>query len=360
MAISVRKLKTGKPHYYVRVRDEIGSNFVSRTFEKKSDAQKYEREIILKRDQGLRVKDDSKKQITVNDYFVLWLEYISMKQSEGWHYSVSRMTHSFILPIIGHMKIGDIKSPHIGKVLSSMNKAGFKPQSILHVYNILNNAFKCSVNYFEYLDKNPVSPQDRPKVHKVESDYLVPADAWKLLEVARNHHHGTGVWLAVLSGLRISEIQALTWDSIDFGKKQILIKAAYKRGVKKIEPFPKQKDWAIVPMPEALHSFLITKSKHKFPKDFVVGSVKGGMLGQKAFWSSVVRLCEEAQIPKVSPHELRHTCTEIWIQMGASIEDIRRLLNHKSAETTQRYIHRTDDRLLSLANSIEEPKLLEA
>ena len=81
---------------------------------------------------------------------------------------------------------------------------------------------------------------------------------------------------------------------------------------------------------------------------------------QKAFWSSVVRLCEEAQIPKVSPHELRHTCTEIWIQMGASIEDIRRLLSHKSAETTQRYIHRTDDRLLSLANSIEEPKLLEA
>ena len=67
-----------------------------------------------------------------------------------------------------------------------------------------------------------------------------------------------------------------------------------------------------------------------------------------------------AQIPKVSPHELRHTCTEIWIQMGASIEDIRRLLNHKSAETTQRYIHRTDDRLMTLANSIEEPKLLEA
>ena len=85
--------------------------------------------------------------------------------------------------------------------------------------------FKASVEYFCYLDRNPVSKQDLPKIHRVERSYLVPQDAWKLLEVARDQQVGPAVWLAVLSGLRTSEIEALNWGSVDFSKRQILIKA---------------------------------------------------------------------------------------------------------------------------------------
>ncbi len=63
-------------------------------------------------------------------------------------------------------------------------------------------------------------------------------------------------------------------------------------------------------------------------------------------------MCDEANVKRVSPHGLRHSCTEIWIRKGATLEDIRRLLGHKSVETTRRYIHRTDERLIELAKEI--------
>ena len=222
------------------------------------------------------------------DYFNIWIEHVSLRQSKSWNDSVIRMTQTYILPAIGHIKLQDVRAPDIGRVLGSMKSNGLKSQTMLHVFNIVNGAFKASVEYFCYLDRNPVSKQDRPKIHRVERSYLVPQDAWKLLEVARDHQVGPAVWLAVLSGLRTSEIQALTWGSVDFSKRQILIKAAYKRGIRMIEPFPKQKDWAIVPMPEPLYDYLLPLSHRKFPKDLVVSGKEGGILDQKVFWKGIV------------------------------------------------------------------------
>ena len=54
----------------------------------------------------------------------------------------------------------------------------------------------------------------------------------------------------------------------------------------------------------------------------------------------------------VTPHKLRHPCTQIWFHHGATLEDVRRLLGHKSSETTRRYVHKTDDRLIRLASVI--------
>jgi site-specific recombinase XerD len=55
---------------------------------------------------------------------------------------------------------------------------------------------------------------------------------------------------------------------------------------------------------------------------------------------------------RVTPHELRHSCTELYVQAGASAEDLRRLLNHKSLAATIRYMHRTDERLQRIASQV--------
>ena len=65
--------------------------------------------------------------------------------------------------------------------------------------------------------------------------------------------------------------------------------------------------------------------------------------------------CKKIGVPKVSAHELRNFCSEVWFSHGASAEDVRKLLGHKSASTTMNYFHRTEDRLMKLAESIECP-----
>ena len=66
----------------------------------------------------------------------------------------------------------------------------------------------------------------------------------------------------------------------------------------------------------------------------------------------LAKLCKEAGVQKVPPHQLRHSCTEVWFSHGASLEDVRRLLGHKCPNTTVTYVHRTDDRLIKLAKEL--------
>ncbi|MBP6217790.1 MAG: site-specific integrase [Oligoflexales bacterium] len=353
MAIVTRRYDTSV-RYCVRVRDQINNYYPSKTFDRKVDAEQYERQLKLRKDSG-SCAQVSTKLICVSDYFSEWLEYRRSKLSKGWFQSVERMYNTYIIHELGILKLADVKSPHIGKLLAKMQDGGMSPQSILHVFNILNKAFKDAVEYFGYLNKNPVLKQDRPKIRKVERSYLTPEESWKLLDYCKDHFLAPAIWLAVLSGLRPSEVQALQWRAIDFEKGQILICAAYKRGVRKIEPFPKQGDWAIVPMPTPLSEFLSARYKHRFPADFVAPATEGGLLDYTKFHRNLWKLCDEAGVKRVSPHELRHSCTEIWFRSGASLEDVRRLLNHKTATTTQRYVHRTDDRLSTLAKAIASP-----
>jgi site-specific recombinase XerD len=111
-------------------------------------------------------------------------------------------------------------------------------------------------------------------------------------------------------------------------------------------------------MPKPLHDFLFELSKGKKPDDFVCLSLAGGMLSYEAFVARTLPgLCKKAGVKRITPHELRHSCTELYVQAGASSEDLRRLLNHKSLSATIRYMHRTDERLQGIAGKIgaEEP-----
>lgn len=105
-------------------------------------------------------------------------------------------------------------------------------------------------------------------------------------------------------------------------------------------------------MPDVLRNFFEATCKHRFPMNFVAPGFRGGMLEQKKFYNGLKSLFKSAGVREISPHGLRHSCTEIWFRNGATLEDVRRLLNHKSADTTRRYVHRTDERLHTLAKSI--------
>ena len=110
-------------------------------------------------------------------------------------------------------------------------------------------------------------------------------------------------------------------------------------------------------MPDPLMEFLRTKQAGKGPEDFVCENIHGGMLSYESFVTKVLpAFCKKAGVKRITPHELRHSCTEIYVQAGASAEDLRRLLNHKSLSATVRYMHRTDERLQSIAGQIEGPR----
>ncbi|MGE0174043.1 MAG: tyrosine-type recombinase/integrase [Oligoflexales bacterium] len=150
---------------------------------------------------------------------------------------------------------------------------------------------------------------------------------------------------------RCEAIQPLRWDAVDFENKQIHIRQAYKRKEDKVKELPKGKVQEYVPLAPKLAEYLAERRK-KSSSRFVAPDRNGKMLSHGVWYHAVKRFCKEAGVTVVSPHGLRHSCTELWVQAGANVEDIRRLLNHKSASTTMTYIHRSDERLHEIATRI--------
>ncbi len=105
-------------------------------------------------------------------------------------------------------------------------------------------------------------------------------------------------------------------------------------------------------MPPALSEYLKESSKANSRQEFVAPGPNGEMLSYHSLYSGLKTLCRLAGVKIVTPHELRHSCTELYVEAGASAEDIRRLLNQSSLSATARYMHRTDGRLSRIATLV--------
>ena len=153
--------------------------------------------------------------------------------------------------------------------------------------------------------------------------------------------------------MRASEIQALKFNAVDFETGIITISSAYKRKTGKFEPYPKQKKNGYVPMVPELAALIRSLSLGKTQDDYVVSGITMPYFSYERFLKHLRKACAELGLPIVTPHELRHSCTELFIEQGAGEEDIIRLLNHSGASSVRRYIHRHSKRLASIAAKIE-------
>jgi integrase len=163
---------------------------------------------------------------------------------------------------------------------------------------------------------------------------------------------GPPIWLGLYAGLRVSEVQALRWHAVDFQNDVIRIVASYNRKEKRLQDHPKQKNHGRVPMTPALRKFLMELKLRSCGCEWVAPNSQGGMLEYSSFSRALKLACKSEGLHQLTTHELRHSCTELWIEAGASTEDIRRLLNQKSLSATERYIHRTDERLNHIATKL--------
>lgn len=353
MAIATWKTKSGQIRYQVKVKDHTGKWFPTRSYAKLAEAKEEEARLFQLKNKGNRVVTEDARTVIMDEYWEVWAVENRSEVGAGWRKSQDQMYRDYVRPIIGKATLASIGAPEIGRVLNRMAEQGRSDQMRKHVYSLLRKLFNDAVEYYEMIPVSPVKPKfHRPKVRQTKRDFLKPSEAWRLLEVSRDHFLGPAVWLQTLSGLRPGEVQALRGKCLLFDLNQILICATYNKKTKELQDFPKQEDWAYSPMPEVLKEYLL--ARRVGPLDFVAQGYSGGMLSYDTYYGGLKKLCKEAGVHSVTPHELRHTATELYVQAGASTEDIRRLLNHKSLNATKHYIHRTDERLARIASTLRD------
>lgn len=365
MAIIELKRVSGTK-YQVKVRDREGKWFPTLTFDKKQDALKKEAEYLEFRDHGKLANSGEGRAVTFQEYWEVYAENNRDRVSPGWKKSQDQMVRDYVLPVIGQMKMADIGKADIGQVLHRMEAMGKARATQSAVYAVMKTAFGFAVDYYEMLGRSPVNARmHKPKAHEVERSFYEPARLLWFLEQVRGHYLGPAIWLQALTGMRVGEAQFLKGRHLDFENQQILIEGTFNNKVSSLQDYPKGKKATYVPMVEPLADYLAALSRRRDEfvcqadpesrgANFRPGSAvtPGAMLPYETYLSGLKRLCRFHGLPEITTHELRHSCSELWVSMGATQEDVRRLLNQKDVSTTARYIHRTDGRLKKIGERL--------
>lgn len=141
----------------------------------------------------------------------------------------------------------------------------------------------------------------------------------------------------VRTGIRLSSAVNIKWDDIDFEKHVCLLRHT-KTNEQYYVPIPSD---AMLDLSEWQRISPMTQLGFVFFSTYTEKQLKPNSLSQSIRKYNLARGVE-----KTSVHLLRHTYATIYLQKGGRAERLQKILGHKTAEMTQRYVHFVTDDLL--------------
>jgi integrase len=157
--------------------------------------------------------------------------------------------------------------------------------------------------------------------------------------LAADHDTRDYLWTIALTMGRMSEVNRLTWNDVNFVERYVVLYTRKKRG----GHFTPRK----VPMPDKLHDVLSRRyaSRDK-EKPWIFWHRHWDRMSSK--WTDgpylerkkIMRtLCKKAGVRYFRFHTLRHFGASMLDHAGVPISSIQRILGHENRSTTEIYLH---------------------
>ena len=253
-------------------------------------------------------------EMTVDAWFEFWIANLIADLAPNTRRNYRERYERNIQPVIGSMRLCDVKPMHCKIVLNRM-EATYAGSTIRQTYIAMGTMFRAAVTN-DMLTKHPMDGVRYTKPVRAVDDikFLTVEEQAKFLETAKRSHNYRQYVLLLETGLRTSEMIGLTWDSIDWKKRTLTVS-------KTLEYRHSEGVWRAGP-----------------PKS--ASSYRTIPLTNRAY--DVLKSC----------YEERHTYATRAIERGIMPKVLQRLLGHSSIKTTMdRYVHVTD---ASLTNAVKQ------
>jgi len=310
--------------------------------EDEAKAFRDDRRVSLRKGQAVR-----KDKITVAQYLEEWLPmHAKTKQlSPNTVYGYDRQISSYVIPYIGKLKMQEVTPVTISRLYSDLSE-NFAPRTVEYTGTVLRIAFKHAMLVYRIIEVDPTRdvPIPRPK-KKVKETWSV--EQMRLVSVfMAKHPNGALYQVMAATGCRRSEVLGLRWIDVDLSEGvikftqarvlaggQVIIKETLKNGVGKNVPI----DDATV---DALRIYR-TKQKEAKMKSLTwleTGLVFTNSHGNGVYPSNIYddwrKICEQAGVPYLKPHGLRHTHATWLLEAGVPLHVVAERLGHRDAMVT--------------------------
>ncbi|WP_067924771.1 site-specific integrase [Alicyclobacillus shizuokensis] len=287
---------------------------------------------------------------TVEAFLRAWLKDKQAQVRPSTFRTYEWLTRMHIIPNIGHIELEDLRPPHLQTFYRRLQEQD-KPLSnrtILHVHLLLHEALDRAVKW-GMVARNVADAVDPPRPEIKRTKVWTPEQAQKFLSVAQTNEPRFYIAfaLAILTGMRKSEILALRWADIDWDNAVLYVNQTVtwtKQGPIFHEPKTDRSRRAVALSPEtieALRRHRVLQAGERLlygpayqDNGFVLARMDGRPLYPRTLDNAWYRTLEAADVPKIRFHDLRHTHASLLLAQGVHPKIVSERLGHSTINIT--------------------------
>ncbi|QOR65775.1 site-specific integrase [Cytobacillus suaedae] len=294
--------------------------------------------------------------ITLGEYLIEWLEDREVMMVRSSHSRYRRLIQNNIVPVLGHLKIQEVKPKHIQKAVTYyIKEMKLVITSVQLILIVLKHAFKKAMGE-KLVKENPVLYVERPKVkgktkHTIwNKGHIQEFLALRREPGYRNYRKNyTIILTALLTGMRRGEVLGLQWEDINLKEKTLTIRRILD-DLNSIEDRTKTvTSTRTIIIPDLLvseleqHLQFQMNEKENYEKNTgntynpynLVFCTRNGKPTTPATVTRLLRvLTDKSNLPKIRFHDLRHSHASLLVQENQNIKGIQQRLGHANISET--------------------------
>jgi site-specific recombinase XerD len=245
---------------------------------------------------------------------------------------------------------GEVTPLHIKEYLVELREVKLEsPKSIARCLSSLRQFFSWALEQ-KLLETSPTEGIRNPKLPRKLPVFLVNDELNKISNYQSDladpiqHRDHTILMLFLYTGLRLSELEALQLEDIDFSQSILTVRKG-KGGKQRLIPLhPRCRELLVVYL-EATRTRLMNPV-HSIPTNLLWYMREGKRMSARSIGYAMEKMIRLLGLPDtITPHKLRHTFATQLLQRGADLVEIQKLLGHSSLTTTSIYTHTNVQRL---------------
>ncbi|OPX87487.1 MAG: putative prophage phiRv2 integrase [Pelotomaculum sp. PtaB.Bin104] len=343
-----RERPPGSGSWEIRVHAGNGKYFTETVKGNEKDAQIALTGLLHKLDIGSL---NHPSRITLKEFLETWLKYVRKRVTVNTFRGYSVNVKNHICPIIGRIKLFDLKVLHLVKLYDVLDEEkNLSPATVHYVYRTLHAALNYAMEC-EYVNRNvsDLKAAKPPRPPKYKAQILDQEQVAILIDAAWGSRIFIPVVLAISTGMRRGEILGLKWSDIDFesGIAKVERQLVWNWEINALELKPPKSEDSIrtIALPplavEVLKKHRVMQKKEKLmvggaylDQRLICAQPDGKPWDPDAITKEFRSLVDELGLPRVRLHDLRHSHATILLEKGIQHKVVSERLGHSQINIT--------------------------